>query len=423
MTEWVTPTTLDLSRWIRPGDAIVCGQACGEPLSLMEALIAQRHDLGGVTLFTGSSFSGLLQPEHCDRIRPRSMGSIGSLRSLAKAGKLDIIPCHVGQIGRMIAAGKIGCDVAFIQVTPADAEGQYGLGVIADYVAAAVAKARVVIAEVSEAVPRTVCEAMLSADTIDVAILSDRSPVNVEPSPVGDLDRAIASHVAQFIEDESILQVGIGAVPEAITQLVGDRRDLGVHSGMIGDGFVDLIENGIVTNATHEGWKGVSVTGALIGSERLYRFADRNPALLLASSAITHNEAILSRLPRFVSINSAIEVDLTGQVNAETAGGVYLGGTGGQVDYVRGAMRAPGGHSIIALPATAKASTSRIVASLTGPVTTARSEVDIIVTEYGAAQLRGLSLAERARAMIAIAHPDFREDLAAQAHTLFSRGY
>jgi len=236
------------------------------------------------------------------------------------------------------------------------------------------------------------------------------------------MDRSIAGLIAPFIEDGSILQVGIGAVPDAITQLIGDRRDLGVHSGMIGDGFVDLIEQGVITNATHEGWKGVSVTGALIGSERLYRLADRNPAILLASSGITHDEAILSRLPKLVSINSAIEVDVTGQVNAETAGGAYLGGTGGQVDYVRGASRAPGGRSIIALPSTAKA-ISRVVAKLSGPVTTARSEVDIIVTEYGVAQLRGLSLGERARAMIAIAHPDYREELAEQAHTLLTRGF
>lgn len=422
MTEWIDQGALDLSRWIEPGDAIVCSQACGEPVTLIEALIAQRHGLGGVSLFTGTSFTGLLQPEHADAITVRSMGAIGTLRGLAKAGVLQIVPCHVGQIGNMITRGEIACDIAFIQVSPADAEGRHSLGVIADYVAAAVARARVVIAEVSEGVPHTTCTTMLPTEAIDVAIRTDRGPATVSPAKISDLDRSIAGHIAPFIEDGAILQVGIGAVPDAITQLIGDRRDLGVHSGMIGDGFVDLIEQGVITNATHLGWEGVSVTGALIGSERLYRLAHENPAILLASSAVTHDEGLLSGLPNLVSINSAIEVDITGQVNAETAGSAYMGGTGGQVDYVRGASRAPGGHSIIALPSMAKTS-SRIVANLSGPVTTARSEVDVIVTEYGTARLRGLSLAERARAMIAIAHPDSRDDLAAQAATLIKRGY
>lgn len=422
MTDWLTPERLDLRRYIRAGDAIVSGQACGEPVTLLEALIAQRAELGGVSLFTASSFSGLLKPDHADTIRFRSMGALGSLRSLAKAGVLGIVPCHVGQIGPMVERGELTCDVAFIQVSPADAHGRHSMGLIGDHIGALVDRARVVIAEVNARVPRTMGTRTLASDEIDVAVMVDRDPVMVSPLSASETDQAIAGFAAQFIEDGTILQVGIGAVPDAIMQLIRDRRDLGIHSGMIGDSAVDMIESGVVTNATHTGWQGVSVTGALIGTERLYRFAHENPALMLCNSVITHGEAVLSALPRLVSINSAIEVDLTGQVNAEAAGEAYLGGTGGQVDYVRGASRSPGGRSIIALPSTAKG-LSRIVARMTGPVTTARSEVDVVVTEFGAAELKGRDLVERARAMIAIAHPDMREGLEVQAATLLEKGY
>ena len=422
MTEWVTPEKLDLRAYIRPGDAIVSGQACGEPTALLEALIAQRRDLGGVSLFAGSSFSGLLKPEHTDAIRVLSMGALGSLRSLAAKGVLGVVPCHVGQIGSMVKRGEIACDVAFIQVSPADAYGHHSMGLVADYVGAIVDSARVVIAEVNPRIPRTFGERTIPTAEIDVAVEVDRDPVIVAPLRVSETDNAIAGFVADYIADGAILQVGIGAVPDAIMQLIGDRKDLGIHSGMIGDSAVDLIEQGVVTNATHGLWRGVSVTGALIGTEKLYRFAHENPALLMCGSATTHNEAVLSGLPRLVSINSAIEVDLTGQVNAEAAGNAYLGGTGGQVDYVRGASRSQGGRSIIALPARAKG-LSRIVSRLAGPVTTARSEVDVVVTEYGAAELRGRDLAARARAMIAIAHPDLRADLETEAGELLTRGY
>jgi acyl-CoA hydrolase len=216
----------------------------------------------------------------------------------------------------------------------------------------------------------------------------------------------------------------VGAVPDAILRLLHDRRDLGVHSGMIGEGLVDLVEAGVITNALKPIDRGMSITGALIGTRRLYDFVNRNPKISLRSSSYTHNEAVLSRLTRLVTINSAIEVDLTGQVNAEQSGPQYLGGTGGQVDYVRAGSRSPGGRSIIALPATAKGGKiSRITAALSGPVTTARSEVDVIVTEFGAAELKGQTLAERTRRLVGIAHPDFREELDRAAHEIRRRGF
>ena len=251
-----------------------------------------------------------------------------------------------------------------------------------------------------------------------------RTPVEVPQAQIGETDQSIAKIAAGYIEDGAVLQVGIGAVPDAILRLLRDRRDLGVHSGMIGDGLVDLVEAGVITNARKPIDAGVSITGALIGTRRLYEFADRNPKIGMRRSAYTHSEVTLSRLERLVTINSAVEVDLTGQVNAEQNGSQYIGGTGGQVDYVRAGSRAHGGHSLIALPATAKGGkVSRIAVALSGPVTTARSDVDVIVTEFGAAELKGQTLAERARRLIAIAHPDFREELERAAQIITRRGF
>jgi acyl-CoA hydrolase len=419
----MTPADLDLARYLRPGDHIVVGQACGEPTALVEALLAQGRDIGGLTVFIASSFSGLLTPAATEGIEVTSMGAIGALRTLAKAGRLGVIACHVGQIGPMIEAGAIGCDVALVQVAPAGPDGTHSLGLTSDHVGAAAGRARVMIAEVNDQVPVT-CGERLPAGRVDVAVPVSRPPVEVAAAAIGPVDRAIAEHAAGYIGDGATIQIGIGAVPEAILRLLRDRRDLGVHSGMLSDGLVDLVEAGAVTNARKPVDRGVSVTGALIGTRRLYAYADRNPAVRMCTAAHTHGAAVLSRLDGLVTVNSALEVDLTGQVNAEQSGPAYLGGTGGQVDYVRAGARSPGGHAVIALPATAKGgSRSRITAALSGPVTTARSEVDVIVTEYGAAELRGATLAERARRLVAIAHPDFRADLDRTAHGIATRGF
>jgi acyl-CoA hydrolase len=414
---------LDLSQFLKPGDSIVLGQACGEPTTLIEALIAQGASIGGLSAFIATSFSGIFTAETTEGFSLSSMGAIGALRSMTKAGKLGIIPAHVSQIGPMITAGLIPCDVAMIQVSPADAEGNHSFGLISDHVMAAVNAARIVIAEVNDQVPFTQGE-MLPASQIDVAVRVSRPPTEVAAAKISETDEAIARHAAAFIGDGSVIQTGVGAMPDAILRLLHDRKDLGVHSGMLGDGLVDLVEAGALTNGRKEIDQGVSINGALLGSRRLYDWAHQNSAIRMCSTAYTHDAAVLAQLHRLVTINSALEVDLTGQVNAEQSGNAYMGGTGGQVDFVRAGSRSPGGHAIIALPATAKNGTiSRITAALSGPVTTARTEVDVIVTEFGAAELKGQSLAERTRRLIAIAHPDFREELDRAAHSIQKRGF
>ncbi|MFV2173140.1 acetyl-CoA hydrolase/transferase family protein [Actinomadura sp. LOL_016] len=418
-----TVSDLDLADVLRPGDRIVVGQACGEPTTLIEALIEQGQGIGGLSAFIATSFSGLFTPEATESFELSSMGAIGALRSLTKAHRLTVIPCHVSQVGPLVEAGIIGCDVAFVQVSPPDEDGNHSFGLITDYVRAAVAKARVVVAEVNDRVPFTHGE-LLHASEIDVAVYVSRPPVEVPPARITETDEAIAKHAAAYIGDGSVVQTGVGAVPDAMLRLLHDRRDLGVHSGMLGDGLVELIEAGAVTNARKPVDRGVSITGALIGTARLYEFAHRNRLIRMTPTSYTHDAGVLARLDGLITINSAMEVDLTGQVNAEQSGASYVGGTGGQVDFVRAGARSPGGRAITALPATARGgAVSRITAALSGPVTTARSDVDVVVTEFGAAELKGRSLAERTRRLVAVAHPDFQEELEKEAHTIQKRGF
>jgi acyl-CoA hydrolase len=423
VTVTVAAADLDLGQYIKAGDRIVFGQACGEPTTLVEALIAQGAGIGNLGAFIATSFSGLFVPETAASFRLSSMGAIGALRSMTRAYALDVIPVHVSQVAPLIAAGVIPCDVAMIQVSPADSQGNHSCGLISDYVRAAVDKARVVIAEVNDQVPFTHGETIPAA-AIDVAVTVSCMPVEVPAARIGETDEAIARHCAAYIGDGSVIQTGVGAVPDAILRQLHDRKDLGVHSGMLGDGLVDLIEAGVVTNARKEIDRGITINGALIGTRRLYEFCNDNPGVRMTPTSYTHDAAVLGQLSRLVTINSALEVDLTGQVNAEQSGPAYLGGTGGQVDFVRAGARSPSGAALMVLGSTAKGgSISKIVPALSGPVTTARTEVDVVVTEYGAAELKGQSLAERARRLVAIAHPDFREELDRAAHEIQVRGF
>lgn len=386
MTQTISADWLDLAAYLKPGDRIVFGQACGEPGTLVRALIEQGQKIGGLSAFIGSSFSELFTPD-IQSFEVHSMGAIGSLRSLGKAGKLAVILMHMSQIGPAISAGTLKCDVAMIQVSPASAEGYHSCGLISDHVCAAVRNARVVIAEVNECVPYTYGEAA-HASEIDAAVPVARTPVQLRSAEADQITKAIGGHCAGFIDDGCVIQTGVGALPDAILRQLGDRRDLGIHSGMLGEGLVRLVEAGVITNARKEIDTGISIAGALVGTHRLYRFADRNPAIRMAPATYTHDAAVIAQLARFVAINSAVEVDLTGQVNAEAIAGAYVGAAGGLVDFTRAAAHSPGGRSISALPATAQGgSTSRIVATLSGPVTVPRSDADVIVTEFGVAEL------------------------------------
>lgn len=407
----IAAAELDLREFIRPGDRIVIGQAAGEPLTLTEALVAQRAAIGPVSVFLGLCLSTTFQADQADHITFESFGPMGASRALAKAGVLNISPVHYGQISRYIDDGVIGCDVALAQISPPGPDGKHSFGLVNDYNRAAMARARVVIAEVNDQVPWVHAEGSPDLDRITAIVETSRPLLTAAPARVSSVDEAIGRNVARYIEDRATVQIGMGAIPEAVARVIGDRRDLGFHSGMAGDFLVDLMESGVITNAYKEVDVGVSVTANLVGTEKLYRFVDRNPAFKLRPSWHTH-DGDLFRLKRFISVNSALEVDLSGQIGAEETNGQVVSAIGGHTDLVRAGHRAEGGRSIVALPSTARGGTvSRIVPRLSGPVTTARSDVDIVVTEHGWAELRGKNLRERAEALVAIADPAHRDAL------------
>lgn len=402
---------LDLTRHIRPGDHILWGQVTGEPPSLVEALVAQRAALGGVHVFLGTGLARTLRPEHAEHIAMRGLGGLGTFRALASAGVLEVLPVHGGQVHRMIAAGHIRCDVALLLLPPPDAAGTHSLGPCVDYMDAAVARARTVIAEISPEVPDTAGHARLPAARLAATLHSARAPHLLPRAEPSATERAIGARIAALIPDGATIQTGLGALPEAVLAALTHHRDLGLHSGILGDGAMALMQRGAITNARKPSDPGISVTTTLVGSAELHRFAHRNAAVALKPSSYTHSEVVLAGLPGLFAINAAAEVDLTGQVNAERIGASVIGGVGGQADFARAAARSPHGASIIALPATASDGSSRIVARLSGPVTTPRADVDVVVTEHGVADLRGAGERERARRLIAIAAPRARDAL------------
>lgn len=405
---------LDLARWIRPGDTALWGQANAEPVTLVRALAEQRHRFARTRVFLGVGLSGVWEPGHADAIDFLGYCGSGTNRRLAEAGLLDIWPGHYSDLSARILSGDVRIDVLMLQVPPADTQGRHSLGLAHEYLLAALATARVVIAEINDQVPWTMGLQHLDAARIDASATASYAPLSSRSPASGPIETAIAAHAASLIEDRATLQCGLGAIPEAVLAALHDRRDLGVHSGAVGDGVMALMEAGVVTNAHKGRDPGATIAGVLMGSTRLHRYAHRNPALQMRGTDYTHDPDVLASLPRFVAINSALEVDLSGQVNAEVAAGCYVGAVGGAVDFVRGAQRSRGGVPIIALPATAGAH-SRIVATLSGPVSTPRCDAGVFVTEYGIADLRGLPLVARRRRMLDIAHPEHRARLEREA--------
>lgn len=375
---------VDLASVVRPGDGIICGQACAEPQTLLEELVAQRAGLAGARLFLGATYSGIVRPEHADDLRLSSYGAIGQGRVLAKAGVLEILPVPYSQLGGLIRSGKIGCDVVMLQVSPPNARGEYSLGLGADYLIPAIETARIVVAEVNDQVPWTHGERVFGKEDFSLMLQSSRPPASPPAPRRTGLEDTIGRHAAAWVPDGATLEFGIGALPDAVCAFLQDHRRLAVHSGTVGDGVVKLGPERIDC-------------AMLIGSRPLFDFAHENPAVRLRSSEYTHSAKVLSGIERFAAINSAVEVDLTGQVNSEVANGGYVGAVGGAPDFARAAAQSPGGVSIIMIPS------SRIVERLNGPVTVGRSDAGIIVTEKGAADLRGCSLKERERRMAAIA--------------------
>ena len=375
---------MQLSQWIRPGDGVVFGQATAEPQTLVEALVAQREAFAGATLFMGVNWSGTVKPEHADHLRLTAYCGSGHNRKLADAGVLDIHPHPYSQLASLLRSRKIRADVVLVQVSPPNAKGEYSLGLAAEYLVPALEVARAVIAEVNDRVPWTYSDRLLKRADCAALFETSREPVALPYGAPGPQELAIARNALDFIPDGATLETGLGALPDAVLRLLGDRKGLRIHSGSVGDGVVELLDKGVVSQVDG---------GTLMGTRKLFEHARDNPRLRVRSVEYTHHPRVLGGIERFVAINSAIEVDFTGQVNAEVARGSYLGAVGGALDFVRAANHSPGGVSLMLLPA------ARIVDKLQGPVATPRSEAGVIVTERGAADLRGRTLQQRERLM------------------------
>lgn len=395
-----------LRQYIAPGAGIWWGQAAAEATPLLDALLDQD-------IRPGQAFCGLSwHPRLTAELNLVSYGAMGTLRTVPG---LDVVPAHYSVLPRLFADGLLPRDVGLVQVSPPDADGCCSLGIGADYTADAVRHTPVLLAEINHRMRATTGTERIPIDRFAAVIETDR-PLPGAPAPsvprgtveagAGghpplDPDAAIAQQVADLVADGDTIQTGVGSLPAAILTGLAGHRELGFHSGMLTDGVVDLIEQGVLTGSRKEIDGGVAVTGQAIGSAALY---DRLASLPIEfrPASYTHDPAVLSRLRHLVSINSAIEVDATGQVNAEVAGTRYLGGIGGQADF-SGAAARTGARSVIAVRA------KGIVSGLRGPVTTARADVDVVVTEYGTAELRGQPLRTRVRRLAAIATPEHRE--------------
>jgi 4-hydroxybutyrate CoA-transferase len=396
--------------------------AAATPTPLLDAL-ARRTDLEGVKLWH-LHLEGPLAftaPELAGRIRSISLFTGAGLRESVNEGRADFVPIFLSDIPSLFTTGRVRLDAAVVQLSPPDRHGTCSLGTSIDTARAAVDTAGIVLAEINERMPRTHGHTAVPLERLAGWMATDRDLPEHAPAPPTAVEERIGDHVAGLVEDGACLQLGIGGIPNAVVARLEGRRDLGIHSEMLSDGVVRLIESGAVTNARKTIHPGRTIASFVVGSRRLYDFVDDNPLVEFHPCDRTNDTNLIRKLDRVVAINSAIELDLTGQVCADSIGHRVYSGIGGQMDFVRGAAMSRGGKPVIALPSTAAGgSVSRIVAQLrpgAGVVTT-RGHVHWVVTEYGAVDLHARSLAERGRLLASIAHPDHREALLAALHDL-----
>lgn len=413
----------DAVRLVRDGDQVVVPASAGEPPTLLEALSERRRDFHGVTVAQMLAIRryGYLDPETVEHVRHVSMFFGVASRPGGQEGWIDFIPNCFSEAPTMIERGCIAADVVFALVSPMDADGRFALGLGADYTMAAIARARAIVLETNPNVPFSCGNCHVHVTQVSAIVEATGAVSEASPPQVGPVQQAIGAHVAELVEDGSTLQIGYGGIPDAVVVQLASKRDLGIHTEMMGNGILRLVEAGAVTNRRKNYLPGRMIATFAYGSEQLYRFMDRNPALEMHPADFTNDPWLAGRNDNLVAINGALQVDLLGQCGSESLGTRPYSGTGGQSDFVRAANRSRGGKAIIVLPATARDGTiSRIVPTLAAGthVTTSKNDVDYVVTECGVAQLRGKSARQRAQELIAIAHPDFRGELRAQARRM-----
>ena len=405
---------------IRSGDQIYVHAAAAAPSVLLDALVARAPELSDVSV-VHLHIEGPgphLAPEMAGHFRHRALFIGPNARAAVNEGRAEYIPVFLSDTPHLFSSGLLPLDAVLINVSPPDGHGYCSLGTSVEATYAAVAAARTVIAQLNRSMPRTLGESFVHVDDIDLAVEVDVPPYEHEKPEIGDVERRIGEYVADLVPDGATLQMGIGAIPDAVALALHGKKDLGIHTEMMTDVVAELAEAGVITGMRKERNKGKIVATFMMGTKKLYRFVDDNPMVEMRPTDFTNDTHVIRSFRHMTAINSAISIDLTGQVSADSIGWRMYSGVGGQMDFIRGAALAPEGRAIIALPATAAGGkVSRITPFLqegAGVVTT-RAHVRTVVTEFGIAELYGKSIRERAGALIGIAHPDFRDELTAQA--------
>jgi 4-hydroxybutyrate CoA-transferase len=401
---------------LQPGMKVLLPPGCADPTALVTEIRSQADRLAPLTLMGGLRLDDypFADPAHAGKLRFATWHNSPRLGPAEARGDVDFVPARYFEtVSLFVAGGAWAPDAVLVHTAPPDRAGYLSLGVSVSYPLPAARRAPLVIAQVNARMPRTLGNAFLHRSQIDCWVEVDHPLVEYPPTRVGEVERRIASHVAALIPDGATIQVGVGSIPQAVMEALGDRKNLGVHSLLV-DHMLPLVEAGVITNARKRLHPGRMDIAEIMGTRRLFDWSHENPAINMEPSDLVHDPQLIGGLGDFVSVNSALEVDLLGQVNAESVDGRQVTGIGGQFDFVLGAARAAGGRSIIALPSTAAGGArSRIVRRL-GPgarVTTPRFLADYVVTEYGMARLRGQGDAGRARELARIAHPAWRDSL------------
>ena len=401
---------------VESGDRVWFEEGCGTPKPLIDALVKRAPELRDVELCHMLTFgeAAYTRPEYEGHFRHNGLFLGGNVRRAIQEGRADYTPIFLSEIEDLFRSGQLPIDVAFIQTSPPDEHGYLSLGTSVDCTLTAAQTARIVIAEVNQRMPRTLGDTFLHVNKASAVVETDRPLLELpieEPTPIQD---RIAKNVASLIPDGAVLQTGIGGIPNAVLEHLRDRKALGVHSEMCSDGVIDLIEAGVLTGERKNIHRGKIVVGFALGTERLFQYMNENPIFELHPTGYTNDPFVISRNDRMIAINSAIQVDLTGQVCADSIGTKPYSGFGGQVDFTRGAARSKGGKPIIALQSTAKNGTISRIAPVLDPgagVVTSRADVHYVITEFGIAYLHGKTLRQRTEALIAIAHPKFHDEL------------